>query len=253
MRYGTILYEKQEGIGLITLNRPQKLNTIDAELNSEMNRLIDEIASDEEVRVVILTGSGKAFCVGADLNDSLAGKLVPGRGFFINRLEQLEKPLIAAVNGLALGGGCEIVLACDLRVASEIAQFGVPEIKVGLLPGAGGTQRLPRTVGLTKAKELIYTGDPIDAREAYRIGLVNKVVAAESLLEETKKLAAVLVQRPPLALKMAKSCVDIGTQLDMVSALKYEGLVTNILLASEDGHEGMKAFLEKRAPVFKGK
>lgn len=253
MQYQTILYEKQDGMGIVTLNRPEKLNAFNAQLAVEMNQLIDEIAGDDEVRVVIFTGNGKAFCVGADLQDSLAGKIVPGRGLFINRLELLEKPVIAAVNGRALGGGCELALVCDLRIASTLAEFGVPEIKVGVLPGAGGTQRLPRIVGVAKAKELIYTGDSIDADEAYRIGVVNKVVAPESLMAEARKLAAVLMQRPPLALRMAKSCVDVGMQMDLTSALEYEARVVNILLASEDCHEGMKAFLEKRAPVFKGR
>jgi enoyl-CoA hydratase len=165
----------------------------------------------------------------------------------------LDKPVIAAVSGLALGGGCELALACDLRIAAENATFGQPEIKIGVIPGAGGTQRLPRLVGLGRAKELLFTGDTIDAQEAYRIGLVNKVVPVEALMSETRKLALKVTKQPPLALKTTKAVVNEGINMNIQSALALEARGFEILFSTEDQKEGMKAFLEKRKPIFKGK
>lgn len=257
MAYQTVLYEKEEELGIVTLNRPEKLNALSAQLMEEMNKVIDDIAADDNMRVLLITGSGRAFCAGADIEDVLAGKLDSFQSrqkVFMHRLEEeLEKPVIAAVNGIATGGGCEIVLASDLCLASNQAQFGFAEIKIGIIPGAGGTQRLPRRVGITKAKELLYTGDPISAEEAYRIGLINMVVPADSLMNEAKELARRLASRPPLAIKMLKSCVNVGMQVDLSSALDYESRILKILRDSEDRVEGMRAFMEKRKPVFKGR
>ena len=170
-----------------------------------------------------------------------------------HELEKLDKPVIAAIGGLALGGGCELALACDLRIASETALFGQPEINIGLIPGSGGTQRLPRIIGVAKAKEILFTGDVINANEAYRIGLVNKVVPTESLMDETKKIASKLAEKPPLALRITKAVINAGRDVDLASSLKYEAQGFCILFSTEDSKEGLKAFLEKRKPIFKGK
>lgn len=206
--FNTIIYEKAEGIGIIKLNRPKRLNALSNELLKELDMLIDDIKKDNEVSVVIITGNEKSFAAGADINE-LAGvatpvdahHIEPSAPYVFNKIEKLEKPVIAAVSGPALGGGCELALACDIRIAAENAIFGQPEIKVGTIPGAGGTQRLSRLISLGKAKELLYTGDPIDAQEAYRIGLVNKIVPVESLMDEAKKMALKLVRQPGFALK----------------------------------------------------
>ena len=256
MSYETIIYEKEDGVGIVTLNRPHRLNALSAQLIKEMNEVIDEIAKDDKIGVMLITGSGRAFCAGADIEEVASGKMGTelGRKIFINRLEEdLDKPVIAAVNGIATGGGCETVLACDMCIASTQAKFGMGEINIGLLPGAGGTQRLPRLVGMIKAKEMLYTGAMVDAEEAYRIGLVNKVVSPELLIEEAKKLAKVLAGKPAVALRMAKSCVNVGMQMDMSSALEYESKVLKTLFETEDSKEGTKAFIEKRKPVFKGR
>jgi len=169
----------------------------------------------------------------------------------INKFEDLEKPVIAAVSGLALGGGCELAMACDLRIATENAVFGQPEIRIGVIPGAGGTQRLPRLVGVTKAKELLYTGDSIDANEAYRIGLVNKVVPVASLMDEAMKMASKIARQPGVALRMTKFAVNSGMNMDIKSAMSYEARCFEILFSTEDQKEGVKAFIEKRRPAFK--
>jgi enoyl-CoA hydratase len=172
---------------------------------------------------------------------------------FFCKIEDFEKPVIAAVSGVAVGGGCELSLVCDLRIASETARFGVPEVKIGVIPAAGGTQRLPRIIGITRAKELLYTGDFIDAQEAYRLNLVNKVVPVDKLMDAAKELARKLMNNPPLSIKFAKRAVNAGMQLDLASALEYEAFCAAIVVASEDRMEGFKAFVEKRKPVYKGR
>jgi enoyl-CoA hydratase len=258
MEFHTFIYEKGEGIGTIKLNRPQRMNALSNEFLRELNLLIDDIKKDDEVRVLIITGDEKVFAVGADINE-LAGVITPKDAHLIeansilNKLENLEKPVIAAVSGPALGGGCELALACDIRIASENAIFGQPEIKIGVIPGGGGTQRLSRLIGLGKAKELLYTGDSIDAQEAYRIGLVNKLVPVESLMDEAKKMALKLLRQPGFALKMMKMVVNDGINMDLRSALAYEARCFEILFSTEDQKEGMRAFMEKRKPLFEGK
>jgi enoyl-CoA hydratase len=256
MAYQTIIYEKTEGMGILTLNRPQQLNALSPELCAEAREVLEQAARDEEVRVVIITGGEKVFSAGADI------KALQREGIlsvalqeldFINGLEGYEKPLIAAVSGYALGGGCELALACDLRIASTTAQFGLPEVKIGLFPSSGGVQRLARLIGIAKAKEMAFSGEPIDAQEAYRLNLVNKVVAVESLMAETQKLARSLIERPPLALRVIKRSIDTGIQMDITSALEYDRRGLYVLAASEDAREGVTAFIEKRKPVFRGR
>lgn len=260
MVLNTVTYEKNEGIGIITLTRSKSMNAISREFISELDQLFDEIARDDEISAVIITGSEKVFCAGADIKEVCeirspmeAHLFVTSVQLVFNKIERLDKPVIAAVSGLALGGGCELALACDLRIAAENATFGQPEIKIGVIPGAGGTQRLPRLVGLGRAKELLFTGDTIDAQEAYRIGLVNKVVPVEVLMSETKKMALKLTKQPPLALKTTKTVVNEGINMNIQSALALEARGFEILFSTEDQKEGMKAFLEKRKPIFKGK
>jgi len=258
MDYKTILYEKKNRVGTITLNRPKSMNSLSSELLGELDHMLMEIEHDEEVKVVVLTGSEKYFAAGADITEvgqiktpSEAHRFIKMAQSVFNHIEDLEKPVIAAISGLALGGGCELALACDLRIAADNASFGQPEIKIGVIPGGGGTQRLPRIVGITKSKELLYTGDFIDAQEAYRIGLLNKVVPAASLTEEVQKLALKIARQPREALKATKLSVNTGLSMDLKSAISYEARCFEILFSTEDQKEGMTAFIEKRKPEFK--
>jgi enoyl-CoA hydratase len=256
----SIIYEKDKGVGTIKLNRPKRMNALNNELLRELDALIDDIKKESEVRVLIITGDEKFFCAGADIEE-LGGvitpidahHLEPSLPDVLTKIEKLEMPVIAAVSGSALGGGCELALACDIRIAAENAIFGQPQIKIGLSPGAGGTQRLPRLIGLGKAKELLYTGDSIDAQEAYRIGLVNKLFAAESLMDEAKRMALKLLRRPGFALKVIKMAVNEGINMDLQSAIAYESRCFEILFSTQDQKEGMRAFIEKRPPFFEGK
>ena len=261
MPYETIIYVEEDNIALVTLNRPEMLNALNSKLAEELEQVAGEIGADDSIRVMIITGAGRAFSAGADIQELMSpgesfigSQLVKGKPLtFFNRIEDLDKPVIGAINGLAIGGGCELALACDLRIASAEAKFGFGEIKIGLIPAGGGTVRSPRMIGIAKAKEMLFFGDPINADEAYRIGLVNKVVPLELLLDEAKKWAKTLAQRPPLALKAAKSCVNVGMQMPLLAALNFEVKEQAILFNTEDKNEGMRAFLEKRLPVFKGK
>lgn len=262
MNYETILYEKEEGIGIITLNRPKALNAITFQLKEEVSSVLDVIEKDFDVKVVILTGGTRTFCAGADIKERSGRTTTQPEYYFSQRkthfdfygkLEHFEKPIIAAVSGVAVGGGCEITLACDLRIASETARFGTPEVKLGAIPAGGGTQRLPRIVGITKAKELIFTGDFVDAAEALRIGLVNKVVPVDKLMDEAKAMARKIADHPPLAVRFAKRAINAGMQMDLVSGLDYETYCATLLTTSEDRIEGFKAFTEKRKPVYKGR
>jgi enoyl-CoA hydratase len=257
MEYKTIIYEKRNGIGTVTLNRPEVLNSINRLLAKELFEVFDEIADNDEVKVVILTGSGRAFCVGADIKElaSSGASPVPLSKTYPNakKIESLDKPVVVAINGYAIGGGLELAMACDLRIASDISAFGLGEIKLGLLPGAGGTVRLPRLVGITKAKEMLFLGDLINAEEAYRIGLVNKIVPLKSLPSATENVARELAKRPSLALKMAKSCINQGMQMTLDAALEYEDKALTLLLNSKDYIEGLRAFMEKRSPDFRGR
>jgi len=258
--YKTLIYEKKENIGLLTINRPDKLNAISNELTSELSQLLGEIENDEELRVLIITGAGdKAFVAGADIKelvdrDAKIGRRVSReRQEIFSRIENLQIPVIAAINGYALGGGLEIALACSIRVCSEKAQFGAPEVKLGIIPGDGGTQRLPRLVGLGRAMEMILTGDFIDAQEAYRIGLVNKVFPHEELMGGAMELAQRIASRPPLAVRYAKEAVNRSQGGDAVSGFALESYLHALACTTEDKKEGVSAFLEKRKGVFKGK
>jgi enoyl-CoA hydratase len=257
MDYQTILYEKSEKIAVITLNRPKSMNALNSQIFTELHHVLSEIDGDEDVKVVILAGNEKFFAAGADITEFGeiaapvdAHRFLKNAQAVYNRIEDLEKPVIAAVSGFALGGGCELTLACDLRIAAENATFGQPEIRIGIIPGAGGTQRLPRIIGVTRAKELLYTGDFIDAQEAYRIGLVNKVVPTASLMEEAKKMAGKIARQPGFALKITKIAVNDGMNMDMKSAMAYEARCFEMLFSTADQKEGVRAFVEKRKPVF---
>ncbi|MDY6880584.1 MAG: enoyl-CoA hydratase-related protein [Desulfatiglans sp.] len=260
MGYNTIIYEKEGNIGIITLNRPKSMNSINLELINDLNQVLTEIEADKGIGAVILTGHEKFFGAGADIKEiNTIDSAIKAHDFvnvirpLFDRLENLEKPTIAAVSGLALGGGCELTLACDFRIAAENAQFGLPEVKIGVLPGGGGTQRLPRLIGAGRAKEMLYIGDPIDAEEAYRVGLANKVVKLEALMDEAKKMAAKLARQPVYGIKMIKACVNKGTGMDLRSGLDYESRCFEFLFSTEDQTEGIKAFVEKRKPVYQGK
>ena len=259
MEYNTIAYEREGPIAIITLNRPKSLNALNDELLSELINVFSEIEKDESVYTIIITGSQKAFAAGADIKEiDRIEDCVQAEPFLsriravYDKIENFPKPVIAAVGGLALGGGCELCLVCDMRIAAENATFGLPEIKLGLIPGGGGTQRLPRLVGLGRAKEMLFSGDSIDAPEAYRIGLANKVVPTDSLLHEAKEMAKKLANKPTFTLKMLKKALNEGTFMDLNSGLNYENRCFNMLFSTHDKNEGVKAFLEKRNPEFKG-
>ena len=252
-----VRFEIEEQIGIATLNRPEKLNALDTKTREELVKVLEE--AERKVRVLIITGSGKAFAAGADINELLQRDPIAaiqaakfGTELF-TRVEELEIPVIAAINGYALGGGLELAMACDIRIASEKARFGQPEINIGIIPGGGGTQRLPRLVGLGTAKKLVLTGEIINAQEALRIGLVDEVVEHDRLLERAKELAGKIIEKPPLAVKLAKKALNASMNTPLREGLKYELSLFAILFASEDAKEGMRAFLEKRKPEFKGR
>lgn len=253
MVYETILYERKEGIATITFNRPQKLNAFSTKLWSELDDALDTAEKDEEVRVVVLTGSGRAFSAGDDIADFTTLDPISGREYLrdvlsrMTKPERLEKIVIAAINGLCYGAGFELMLACDLTIASETATFAIPEARVGLWPAVAVT-RLHEIVGRKKAKELALTGDPIDAREAERLGLVNKVVPAEQLEDAVKEMAKKIIDMAPLPAKLIKITFNRGLQ-----GTEFSREATSLLYATEDAKEGVNAFLNKRPPVFKGK
>lgn len=256
--YHNLLLDKREEILLVTINRPEVRNALDWQTWEELGQLASDINNDNTLRAVIITGAGeKSFAAGADLRWLLERPSVealdPGAQGILNELENSTKPIIAAVNGYALGGGCELALACDLRIASEKSKFGFPEPSVGILPGAGGTQRLPRLVGKGKAKELIFAGDIISADEAERIGMVNKVVPHEQLLNTAFDMARKIADRAPLAIRLAKKVIDQGMATDFYSGLALEKASQAFLNGTNDRIEGMTAFLEKRKPKFRGK
>lgn len=258
--YEHVLFEKRGGIGWVTLNRPEVLNALNAKLVDELDRLFGEAAADEECSVLVLTGAGdKAFAAGADISEiheknALGGVAMADKGQrVLRRLETMGKPSIAAVNGFALGGGCEIAMACTIRIASEKAKFGQPEVNLGIVPGYAGTQRLPRIVGRGVAMELILTGRIIDAGEAHRIGLVTQVVPPGELLATAEKIAKGLQGKGPLALRAAMELVNQGYDLDFDDACRLEAQTFGVLCATEDMKEGTRAFLDKRQVAFKGR
>lgn len=258
--YKNITFEVQDSIGVLMVNRPKVLNALNQETMQELHDLVGKIAADKSVGVVIITGSGdKSFVAGADISQMQPMSALEGRqwGRFsqnvFNAIENLPQPVIAAVNGYALGGGCELAMCCDMRIASEKAKFGQPEVLLGVVPGFAGTQRLPRLIGKGRAKELLFTGNQIDAAEAYRIGLVNAVVPAEQLLDEAKKWAKTILSRGPVAVQLCKAAVNEGMDMDFESGQSYESEVFGLCFATEDQKEGMAAFLAKRPAQFAGK
>ncbi|MFP4309872.1 MAG: enoyl-CoA hydratase-related protein [Desulfococcaceae bacterium] len=260
MAYENILYEIGDGMAIITFNRPKALNALNNALLTEFDEALDAVMADEEIRVLILTGAGeKAFVAGADITElatfgPLQAKLFAKKGqSVIGKLQALPIPVIAAVNGFALGGGTEMALACDFIYAAETANFGLPEITLGIIPGFGGTQRMPRLVGPNMAKELIYTGRMVPAPEAKEIGLANKVCAPDALMDEVKKTAKAIAAKGRVSLRAAKQAVNTGLDADLNTGLVVECDAFALCMASEDAKEGTTAFLEKRKAEFKGK
>jgi enoyl-CoA hydratase len=258
--YENLLFENDNGVGIITINRPKALNALNGTTLHELDRLGDQIAKDSSVRVVIITGSGeKSFVAGADITEMQPLSAIEARNWaklgqdVFNKIENLPQPVIAAINGFALGGGCELAMACDIRIASDKAKFGQPEVSLGITPGFGGTQRLARLVGKGRAKELLFTGDIIDAAEAYRIGLVNKVVVPEELMNTVRAMAQKIMFRAPIAVQLCKAAVNEGLDVDLESGIAYEAEVFGLCFATVDQKEGMTAFVEKRQADFTGK
>ena len=257
--YETITVERLGAVALLTINRPDKLNALNNKVHEEGVAALEELKKDDTVRVLVITGSGeKSFIAGADISEFEGQTPVTQRDLFhektlFNSLDTFPKPVIAMVNGFCLGGGNELALACDLRVCSETARFSQPEINLGIIPGGGGTQRLTRLVGEGKAMELILTGEIIDARSAYAIGLVNQVVPAEQLQAKTMEIANRIADKSPIALQLAKEAVKLASRSNLDEGLRREVDLFALCFSTEDKDEGVSAFLEKRKPAFKGK
>jgi enoyl-CoA hydratase len=261
MEYQSILVTCEEDIATVTFNRPEILNALSEATMRELSVAIDQLDQEPHVRCIILTGAGeKAFVAGADIGELRAIDSAADGAAFAQRgqatlfkIENLAKPVIAAINGYALGGGCELAMACDIRIAADTAKLGQPEVSLGIIPGCGGTQRLPRLVGKGRAKWLILTGEMISASEALRIGLVDMVVPAAELMAETKELAETIAGKAPLAVAWAKRCINVGSETDLATACAYEASQFGLVCGTEDRLEGTSAFLEKRPPRFQGK
>ena len=257
--YQTIRYGKTDSIGIVTINRPEALNALNSTVISELEQLIGEVEQDKELRALILTGEGRSFVAGADIGEQCPLDLAGGRAWgqkgsaLFRRIEKLEIPTIAAVNGFALGGGCEIAMSCDIILASEKAKFGQPEVGLGITPGFSGTQRLPRRVGIAKAKELIFSGKMIKADEAKEIGLVNAVFAPEALMDAAVEMAKSFTKNAPVAVKYSKACIDRGMQMDIDDGIALENEMFAMCYATADQKEGMTAFLQKRSATFENK
>jgi enoyl-CoA hydratase len=260
MEFKYVIYEKSNGVATITLNRPDALNAFSKEVVEEILHAIEDVRADETIRVVVLTGAGeKAFSAGADIKAMAGMTALKARELSLmgeklcTSLENLEKPVVAAINGYALGGGLEVAMSCDLRIASENAKMGQTEINIGLIPGWGGTQRLTRLVGMTKAKEMVYTGKILDAKTAEQIGLLNMVVPADKFKVTVRQFAQDLASKAPVAVRVAKVLINRGSDVGLESALALEREGFGVVGSSEDLKEGVSAFAEKRKPVFKGK
>lgn len=258
MNEDNLILSKSEGIATITINRPGVRNAVNAETWELLRVAVQDVAQDDGVHVLIVTGAGQeAFAAGADIqwlhDRTMLATLESTVQHVLQMLEELWKPSIAAVNGFALGGGCELALACDIRIASDRAKFGQPEVRLGILPAGGGTQRLPRLVGVAKAKELIFTGEIIDATQAERIGLVNRVVPHDELMPAAVQLAKKIMARGQLAVRLAKMSINAGTYYGPLAGSSVERLSQTVLFGTEDRLEGTQAFLEKRSPEFRGR
>jgi enoyl-CoA hydratase len=260
MSFDNLLLERDGGVAILTINRPKVLNALNSQTLDELRRAILELKGDDGVRAVVLTGEGeKSFIAGADINELAAQTPVSGREHamtgqhVLDLIEHLGKPVIAAINGFALGGGCELAMACTIRIAADTAKLGQPEINLGLIPGYAGTQRLTRLIGRGRALELLLTGDQVTAQEAHRLGLVNRVVPAAELMAEAKKLAATLAAKAPIAIRYILDAVDKGVEMPFAQAQVFEATLFGLVASTEDMREGTRAFLEKRKAEFKGK
>lgn len=259
MEYKKLIIQDNGAVRVIKINNPEALNALNTAILKELDAAFTEVAEDNGILAVVLTGEGRAFVAGADISEMKSKNAIEGEIFgklgasVLRKIELLPKPVIAAVNGFALGGGCELAMSCDIRLASAKAKFGQPEVGLGITPGFSGTQRMPRLIGMGKAKELIYTADIIDAAEAYRIGLVNHVYEPEALMEEAMKMAEKIASKAPIAVKNSKEAINRGIQTDMDSAVAIEAYLFGLCFASEDQKEGMTAFFEKRKANFQNK
>lgn len=256
LNFTKLIVEQEGGICIVKINNPQSLNALNSTILNELDSAFSHIAADSSTVAVIITGEGKAFVAGADISQMSTMNASEGKAFgeqgaaLFRKIELLDKPVIAAINGFALGGGCELAMCCDIRIASKKARLGQPEVGLGITPGFSGTQRLPRIVGMGRAKELIFTADVIDAEEAYRIGLVNKVTEPEELMNVAIAMAKKIADKAPIAVKYSKEAINKGMQCDMDTAIAIEANLFGLCFASQDQKEGMKAFLEKREAKY---
>ena len=260
MELKNVTVEKENNIAVLSVNRPKALNALNYETLSDIKTAVKALAEDDDAGIVIVTGAGdKAFVAGADIKEMKDMTPLEARRFMLfgqsvfNDIDNLPKPTIAVVNGYALGGGCELALSCDIILASDKAKFGLPEVTLGIHPGFGGSQRLPRLIGAARAKELIFTGKMIDAQEAERIGLVNKVVPLEKLREEARALAVEILKNGQVAIRLVKSAINAGLDTTLEKGLAYEAETQGLAFSTDDKNEGLTAFMEKRKPNFKGR
>ena len=259
MEFENLLFKKEGNIGILSINNPKTLNALNYDTLKEIDLAINLVENDEEIYVLIISGEGKAFVAGADIGEMKDFNSIEGRNFgkfgseVFRKIELMEKPVIGAINGFALGGGCELAMACDIRIAGERAKFGQPEVTLGITPGFGGTQRLARLVGIAKAKELIYTGDIINAEEALQIGLVNKVCSGEDLMDEALEMANKIAAASQVAVRYSKTAINASSDTNIDTGLAFEKDVFGLCFGAEDQKEGMEAFLDKRKANFKNK